>query len=102
MALEAMVFPEADDQASIVDGAINYVRELEQLLQSLEVQKSIKNRAAGKSLFASFFSFPQYSTSSSHAGCSATGSSTTMTNGGGRNRGDDDGRPRKPQSAGTT
>jgi hypothetical protein len=68
------------DQASIVGGAINYVRELEQLLQSLEVQKSIKNRAAGKSPFAGFFSFPQYSTSSSHAGSAAASSSTT-TNG---------------------
>jgi hypothetical protein len=69
------------DQASIVGGAINYVRELEQLLQSLQVQKSIRNRAAGKSPFAGFFSFPQYSTSSSHAGCSAASSSTTTTNG---------------------
>ncbi|GJN30522.1 hypothetical protein PR202_gb18835 [Eleusine coracana subsp. coracana] len=77
------------DQASIVGGAINYVRELEQLLQSLEVQKSIKNRAAGcgctdaaagKSPFAGFFTFPQYSTSSSHAGSGAASSSTSTTN----------------------
>ncbi|RCV46175.1 hypothetical protein SETIT_9G511700v2 [Setaria italica] len=69
------------DQASIVGGAINYVRELEQLLQSLEVQKSIKNNrgrsstdAAGNSSpFAGFFSFPQYSTSPAHGGgCSST------------------------------
>ncbi|PAN51162.1 hypothetical protein PAHAL_9G575300 [Panicum hallii] len=73
------------DQASIVGGAINYVRELEQLLQSLEVQKSIRNRRGGStdaagssSPFAGFFSFPQYSTSPGH-GCSS--SSTTSLGG---------------------
>uniref|UniRef100_A0A0A9F3U9 BHLH domain-containing protein n=1 Tax=Arundo donax TaxID=35708 RepID=A0A0A9F3U9_ARUDO len=69
------------DQASIVGGAINYVRELEQLLQSLEVQKSIKNRGsctdAGSSPFAGFFSFPQYSTSSH--GCSGAGASVSSS-----------------------
>ncbi|OEL17647.1 hypothetical protein BAE44_0021334 [Dichanthelium oligosanthes] len=78
------------DQASIVGGAINYVRELEQLLQSLEAQKSIKNRAAGSmdaagssSPFAGFFSFPQYSTTSAHGCCSSTSlvsSSSNTTN----------------------
>jgi hypothetical protein len=57
-----------------VGGAINYVRELEQLLQSLEVQKSLKQSrerrpaAGGASCsppFAGFFSFPQYSTAPS-------------------------------------
>jgi hypothetical protein len=78
------------DQASIVGGAINYVRELEQLLQSLEVQKSIRSRAgagagaADSSPFAGFFSFPQYSatTSSAHGGCS--GNSTNTGSGGTR------------------
>ncbi|KAF8718114.1 hypothetical protein HU200_025599 [Digitaria exilis] len=79
------------DQASIVGGAINYVRELEQLLQSLEVQKSIKNSRSGStstdaSPFAGFFSFPQYSTSTSahHGCCSSTttslGSSSPSNN----------------------
>ncbi|KAG8097144.1 hypothetical protein GUJ93_ZPchr0013g36446 [Zizania palustris] len=66
-------YAQRGDQASIVGGAINYVKELEQLLQSLEVQKSLKNRTGGTdggggggdSPFAGFFSFPQYSTSSS-------------------------------------
>lgn len=53
------------------------MKELEQLLQSLEVHKSLKNRAgrtnAGHSPFAGFFSFPQYSTSS-HSGCGAASS----------------------------
>ncbi|KAM0831299.1 hypothetical protein ACQ4PT_065637 [Festuca glaucescens] len=60
-------YAQRGDQASIVGGAINYVKELEQLLQSLEVQKSVKNRSGstddGRSPFASFFTFPQYSTS---------------------------------------
>ncbi|KAM3231076.1 hypothetical protein ACQJBY_061309 [Aegilops geniculata] len=59
-------YAQRGDQASIVGGAINYVKELEQLLQSLEVQKSVKNRT-GRSPFASSFTFPQYSTS-----CNAT------------------------------
>jgi hypothetical protein len=59
------------DQASIVGGAINYVRELEQLLQSLEVQRTLKDHSSNSSNnpFASFFTFPQYSsatTSASH------------------------------------
>ena len=64
------------------------MRELEQLLQSLEVQKSIRNNrrggstdAAGSSSspFAAFFSFPQYSTSPAHHGCSSSSSSTSNT-----------------------
>ncbi|XP_074582808.1 transcription factor bHLH94-like [Curcuma longa] len=64
------------DQASIVAGAIDYVKELEQLLQSLEVQKRLKQRAdaAGiASAFDDFFSFPQYSTYSPTAGDAAGG-----------------------------
>jgi hypothetical protein len=56
------------DQASIVGGAINYVKELEQLLQSLEARRSsTQHPAAGASgdddgaPFAGFFTFPQYS-----------------------------------------
>ncbi|XP_006649528.1 transcription factor bHLH96 [Oryza brachyantha] len=68
-------YAQRGDQASIVGGAINYVKELEQLLQSLEVQKSLKNRTAGMdagedSPFSGFFSFPQYCTSS-RSGCSS-------------------------------
>nr|XP_034579656.1 transcription factor bHLH94-like isoform X1 [Setaria viridis]TKW33592.1 hypothetical protein SEVIR_2G248500v2 [Setaria viridis] len=56
------------DQASIVGGAINFVKELEQLLQSLEARRrSAQGPAAGASgddgaaPFAGFFTFPQYS-----------------------------------------
>ncbi|CAL5013054.1 unnamed protein product [Urochloa decumbens] len=63
------------DQASIIGGAINYVKELEQLLQSLEARKHARRRhdlspgavagdaAAAASPFAGFFTFPQYSMS---------------------------------------
>ncbi|THU54833.1 hypothetical protein C4D60_Mb11t00230 [Musa balbisiana] len=74
------------DQASIVGGAIDFVKELEQLLQSLEAQKRTLQQQTGKPErssyigeagssssnssnsdvvdsppFAQFFSFPQYS-----------------------------------------
>ncbi|WOL19956.1 hypothetical protein Cni_G28758 [Canna indica] len=46
------------DQASIVGGAINFVKELEQLVHSLEANKRIRSKS---SPFAGFFAFPQYS-----------------------------------------
>lgn len=70
------------DQASIIGGAINYVKELEQLLQSLEVQKRLKQRSDATELappFAGFFTFPQYSTCSSGSN-SNNSSSTTHSN----------------------
>ncbi|CAO2169435.1 unnamed protein product [Urochloa humidicola] len=62
------------DQASIIGGAINYVKELEQLLQSLEARKHARRRhdlspgavagdTAAAGPFAGFFTFPQYSMS---------------------------------------
>ncbi|WOK96237.1 transcription factor bHLH94-like [Canna indica] len=54
------------DQASIIGGAINFVKELEQLVQSLEARKRIEQRMEAAP-FADFFTFPQYSTSSSHS-----------------------------------
>ena len=74
------------DQASIVAGAINFVKELEQLLQSLEAQK----RRAGCTEpplppFAGFFTFPQYSTGATGAaGASdSSGSAAGDQSGGG-------------------
>ncbi|KAL6641141.1 hypothetical protein ACP70R_019322 [Stipagrostis hirtigluma subsp. patula] len=69
-------YAQRGDQASIVGGAINYVRELEQVHQSLEAQKRLKEHitnsddgAAHQSPFAGFFSYPQYSTiSATHGG----------------------------------
>ncbi|XVF06147.1 hypothetical protein REPUB_Repub06bG0022500 [Reevesia pubescens] len=54
------------DQASIIGGAINFVKELEHRLQLLSAQKEVKERSdigCSSSLFAEFFTFPQYSTS---------------------------------------
>lgn len=61
-------YAQRGDQASIVGGAINFVKELEQTLQTLEVQKQIKdnctnNPSLHSSPFSSFFIFPQYSSS---------------------------------------
>ena len=53
------------DQASIIGGAINFVKELEQRLQFLGSQK--KSDGGGNMPFREFFTFPQYSTSAS--GC---------------------------------
>ncbi|OAY58084.1 transcription factor bHLH96 [Manihot esculenta] len=55
------------DQASIVGGAINFVKELEQLLLTMEAHKKTKQQPAdvsgfSSSPFAEFFAFPQYST----------------------------------------
>ncbi|GAA0170982.1 basic helix-loop-helix transcription factor [Lithospermum erythrorhizon] len=54
------------DQASIVGGAINFVKELEQQLQSLEAQKRAMEPPNDDDkkppLFSNFFTFPQYST----------------------------------------
>ncbi|CAI0388415.1 unnamed protein product [Linum tenue] len=67
------------DQASIIGGAINFVKELEQLLQAMQAQKEAKHqqhaqnddgqagltdngRLSPSPLFAEFFAFPQYST----------------------------------------
>ncbi|GMY21442.1 transcription factor bHLH94-like [Fagus crenata] len=56
------------DQASIIGGAINFVKELEQRLQFLGANKEMeaKSEAATSLPFSEFFTFPQYSTSSSH------------------------------------
>ncbi|KAJ0079150.1 hypothetical protein Patl1_22770 [Pistacia atlantica] len=53
------------DQASIIGGAINFVKELEHKLQLLGGHKEMKEKSESGSPFAEFFTFPQYSTSSS-------------------------------------
>ncbi|KAL3527591.1 hypothetical protein ACH5RR_012247 [Cinchona calisaya] len=57
-------YTQRGDQASIVGGAINFVKELEQLLQFLESHKQVKQESATihSKLFNNFFTFPQYST----------------------------------------
>ncbi|KAJ7965758.1 transcription factor bHLH96-like [Quillaja saponaria] len=60
------------DQASIVGGAINFLKELEQLLQSMEGHKTTKQPLP----FAEFFTFPQYSTRSTQCNSSPTDTTT--------------------------
>lgn len=77
------------DQASIIGGAINYVKELEQHLQTLETKKrstdqqepenNNNNNNDQNPLFGDFFSFPQYSTRHSNTTTTTTTSSTVMS-----------------------
>ncbi|KAG9450739.1 hypothetical protein H6P81_010704 [Aristolochia fimbriata] len=69
------------DQASIIGGAINFVKELEQLLQSLEAQKRMtsQHQHSDSAPFADFFTFPQY-TSSSSSPSSATAAAANSSN----------------------
>lgn len=57
-------YAQRGDQASIVGGAINFVKELEQQLQTLEAKKRSNNNSVfspSPQPFSDFFSFPQYS-----------------------------------------
>ncbi|KAM0834472.1 hypothetical protein ACQ4PT_063580 [Festuca glaucescens] len=63
-------YSQRGDQASIVAGAINFVKELEQRVQSLEAHKLatrqcavVDGEAPPPPPFANFFTFPQYSMS---------------------------------------
>ncbi|CAA2991310.1 transcription factor bHLH96-like [Olea europaea var. sylvestris] len=73
-------YAQRGDQASIVGGAINFVKELEQLLQSLEAYNVAKKQhytsiSTHSHLFSRFFTFPQYSTYPTRHGNSTAGSS---------------------------
>lgn len=101
-------YAQRGDQASIVGGAINYVKELEQLLQSLEALKRTKlphqeeqqssqqsptgdisnntdelgnPEIGGTPLFENFFSFPQYSNRSSSQQLGSGSNSVTSNSG---------------------
>ncbi|KAJ0960688.1 hypothetical protein J5N97_001442 [Dioscorea zingiberensis] len=79
-------YVQRSDQASIIGGAINFVKELEQLHQSLEAQKLIKQRHNNADCvsapFTNHFTFPQYSstTSCNTDGIAVTTSSSGITN----------------------
>ncbi|WOG85424.1 hypothetical protein DCAR_0104613 [Daucus carota subsp. sativus] len=70
------------DQASIVGGAIDFVKELEHILQSLEAQKFLQMQESREKLdsveatpFSQFFTFPQFTTSQTpnkHYTCTKT------------------------------
>ncbi|KAJ4813535.1 basic helix-loop-helix (bHLH) DNA-binding superfamily protein [Rhynchospora pubera] len=53
-------YAQRGDQASIVGGAINFVKELEQQVQSLEASKRTKDGITDSPPFSDFFKFPQY------------------------------------------
>lgn len=66
-----MVSKSQGDQASIVGGAINFLKELEHIIQSIKGQNKTKeqqshengfNNNSSSPPFADFFMFPQYST----------------------------------------
>ncbi|XP_051117959.1 transcription factor bHLH94-like [Andrographis paniculata] len=55
-------YAQRGDQASIVGGAINFVKELEQHLQFLESKRlGNEHNADNSDAFSNFFTFPQYS-----------------------------------------
>ncbi|KAF0906334.1 hypothetical protein E2562_009696 [Oryza meyeriana var. granulata] len=87
------------DQASIIGGAINYVKEMEQLLQSLEAQRHARrartedvvdvDASAAALPFAGFFTFPQYSMSATPT--TAAGAAVENGNAGAEAEADGDG-----------
>ncbi|KAH0452004.1 hypothetical protein IEQ34_019303 [Dendrobium chrysotoxum] len=70
------------DQASIIGGAINFVKELEHLVQSLQVHKQLKQQqeenrdqnVSTANLLANFFRFPQFSSTTTAASAEAIAS----------------------------
>ncbi|XP_022952029.1 transcription factor bHLH96-like isoform X2 [Cucurbita moschata] len=60
------------DQASIIGGAINFVKELEQQLQFIKAHKE----PTASSPFADFFSFPQFSTPATNSTHDSASSNT--------------------------
>ncbi|TXG65613.1 hypothetical protein EZV62_006888 [Acer yangbiense] len=71
------------DQASIIGGAINFVKELEHRLQLLgahkEKKEKFENGLESSPPFDEFFTFPQYSTTSSISSSTATSSSSSSS-----------------------
>ncbi|XP_016454735.1 transcription factor bHLH94-like isoform X1 [Nicotiana tabacum] len=80
------------DQASIIGGAINFVKKLEQHLQTLEAQKRTSTHqqqhenGISSPLFADFFSFPQYSTTHSNHANSSPAAATNSSESAAENR----------------
>nr|VDC93400.1 unnamed protein product [Brassica rapa] len=55
------------DQASIIEGTINYLKKQEQLLQSFEAQLKPTKPNQSINILSNFFNFPQYSTATACA-----------------------------------
>ncbi|CAH8280889.1 unnamed protein product [Arabidopsis lyrata] len=58
-------YSQPNDQASIIEGTINYLKKLEHRLQSLEAQLKATKPNKSPNIFSDFFMFPQYSTTAS-------------------------------------
>ncbi|KAJ4916410.1 Transcription factor bHLH94 [Raphanus sativus] len=78
-------YAQRGDQASIVGGAINYVKELEHILQSMEPRRTTTTTHEADtstnslmSPFSEFFTYPQYSTKSSSAATENSSSPTEI------------------------
>ncbi|EOA37880.1 hypothetical protein CARUB_v10011476mg [Capsella rubella] len=83
-------YAQRGDQASIVGGAINYVKELEHILQSMgtkrttttstthDVEGATTSTSSLVSPFSDFFSFPQFSTKSSEVPAESSSSSADI------------------------
>ncbi|KAL0692077.1 hypothetical protein Bca4012_059257 [Brassica carinata] len=55
-------YSQRSDQASIIEGTINYLKKQEQLLQSFEADLKTTKPNQSPNIFSDFFNFPQYST----------------------------------------
>jgi myogenic factor 6 len=85
-------YAQRGDQASIVGGAINFVKELEQQLQTMEAKKRSENNnnaekklsssssSSSSQVFGDVFTYPQYTMSSSNR-CSDQSSTETVKEG---------------------
>ncbi|KAJ0234313.1 Transcription factor bHLH99 [Hirschfeldia incana] len=61
-AMMPLSYSQRCDQASIIEGTINYLKKQEQLLQSFEAQLKPTKPNQLTNIFSDFFKFPQYST----------------------------------------
>ncbi|KAK9165778.1 hypothetical protein Scep_000969 [Stephania cephalantha] len=68
------LFSKQSDQASVVGGAINFLKELEQLQQSLQAQKRLR-KPADTAHFPNLFTFPHYNNSAGLTQCGNSGES---------------------------
>ncbi|KAL9284632.1 Transcription factor bHLH99 [Arabidopsis thaliana] len=70
-------YSQPNDQASIIEGTISYLKKLEQRLQSLEAQLKATKLNQSPNIFSDFFMFPQYSTATATATATASSSSSS-------------------------
>ncbi|CAN7046485.1 hypothetical protein IGI04_008687 [Brassica rapa subsp. trilocularis] len=66
-AMMPLFYSRRSDQASIIEGTINYLKKQEQLLQSFEAQLKPTKPNQSINILSNFFNFPQYSTATACA-----------------------------------